>query len=126
RYLEGRPLNVGEESYYDLPIRSDLEESLYEHCVRAIDHGRQYGEHGLPLMGSGDWNDGMDKVGEHGRGESVWLAFFYYDTIMRFMEVAKLYGDKEFVEEYTAHADQLRENIEKHADWKSTRLNSSH
>ena len=114
-YLEGRPLNVGEESYYDLPIRSDLEESLYDHCLRAIDYGRQYGEHGLPLMGSGDWNDGMDKVGEHGRGESVWLAFFYYDTIMRFMEVAKLQGDNKFVDEYTMHAEQLRGNIEKHA-----------
>ena len=114
-YLEGRQLNAGEESYYDLPIRSDVEESLYDHCINAINFGRQYGEHGLPLMGAGDWNDGMDKVGEHGKGESVWLAFFYYDVIMRFIDVAKLRGDTRFVEDYTAHANELRKNIERHA-----------
>ncbi len=75
-FLEGRPVNPDEDSYYDLPARSEESRTLYEHCVRAIRHGLRFGEHGLPLMGSGDWNDGMNLVGEHGKGESVWLAFF--------------------------------------------------
>jgi cellobiose phosphorylase len=69
-------LNAFEESYYDLPIISDITASLYDHCVRAIEHGLRFGKHGLPLMGSGDWNDGMDKVGQHGSGESDGLPFF--------------------------------------------------
>ena len=67
-----------EDSYYDLPGRSEHSGTLYEHCVRAIVNGLRFGEHGLPLMGCGDWNDGMNLVGEHGKGESVWLAFFLY------------------------------------------------
>ena len=74
RFLEGRPVNAEEDSYYDLPQRSDESATLYEHCVRAIEHGLRFGEHGLPLMGCGDWNDGMNLVGQHGKGESVWLA----------------------------------------------------
>ena len=58
--------------------------TLYEHCVRAIDHGLRFGAHGLPLMGCGDWNDGMNRVGQQGKGESVWLAFFLYDVLQRF------------------------------------------
>ena len=58
--------------------------SLYEHCELSIQHGLHFGAHGLPLMGSGDWNDGMDKVGNEGKGESVWLAFFLYDVLIRF------------------------------------------
>ena len=87
-FLEGRPVNAEEDSYYDLPGRSEETASLYEHCVRAILRGLRYGEHGLPLMGSGDWNDGMNMVGEHGKGESVWLGFFLYDVLMQFAEVA--------------------------------------
>src|SRR5436309_2656631 len=89
-FLDGRPLNPDEESYYDLPHRSDEAATLYEHCVRAIQKGLQFGAHGLPLMGSGDWNDGMNKVGEKGKGESVWLAFFLYDVLMRFADIAHL------------------------------------
>ena len=92
-FLEGRLLNAFEESYYDLPIRSDVSANLYEHCVKAIEHGLRFGEHGLPLIGSGDWNDGMDKVGQHGKGESVWLAFFLYDILVRFEEIALLKND---------------------------------
>ena len=58
--------------------------TLYQHCVRAIEHGLKFGEHGLPLIGSGDWNDGMNLVGKEGRGESVWLAFFLYDVLRQF------------------------------------------
>jgi cellobiose phosphorylase len=114
-FLEGRQLNTGEESYYDLAIRSDQSASLYEHCVLSINRGMQLGKHGLPLIGSGDWNDGMDKIGEHGKGESVWLGFFLYDVIMRFIEIAAVHGDSTFAEQYKIRADQLRKNIEKHA-----------
>jgi len=107
-YLEGRALNYGEESYYDLPIRSNLSESLYAHCLKAIDYGLKFGRHGLPLMGSGDWNDGMDKVGEKGRGESVWLGFFLYDTIRKFLEGARIYADAEIVKRYEEQAAQLQ------------------
>lgn len=69
-YLEGRALNNGEESYYDLPGQSARYETLYQHCVRAIDHSLPRGVHGLPLMGHGDWNDGMNRVGEQGKGKA--------------------------------------------------------
>jgi cellobiose phosphorylase len=113
--LEGRLLNAGEESYYDLPIRSDKRETLYEHCVRAIEHGLKFGEHGLPFIGSGDWNDGMDKVGEHGRGESVWLAFFLYDILIRFAETAKLKNDQRVSELCLTNAATLKTSINKNA-----------
>ncbi|PTL37043.1 cyclic beta 1-2 glucan synthetase [Candidatus Methylomirabilis limnetica] len=111
-FVEGRPVNAEEDSYYDLPSRSEEAASLYEHCVRAILRGLRYGEHGLPLMGSGDWNDGMNAVGEHGKGESVWLGFFLYDVLMRFIEVARRHGDVSFVERCQREAAQLRQNIE--------------
>ena len=85
-FIEGRPVKPDEEVYYDLPQRSDESATLYEHCVRAIKHGLRFGAHGLPLMGCGDWNDGMNLVGEHGKGESVWLAFFLYDVLTQFAE----------------------------------------
>ena len=114
-FLEGRWLNAGEESYYDLPIRSDETGSLYEHCVKAIQNGFAFGEHGLPLMGSGDWNDGMDKVGEHGKGESVWLAFFLYDILLRFIETATSRNDTVFAAECKEQAEKLKNNIRKNA-----------
>ncbi len=114
-YIEGRLLNVDEESSYDLPIRSDLSTSLYEHCIRSIEHGMRYGVHGLPLMGSGDWNDGMDKVGEHGKGESVWLAFFLYDILIRFSEMASIKNDMPFMEKCKATAELLKQKIAENA-----------
>ena len=84
RFIEGRPVNKDEDSYYDLPHASEETASLYDHCVRAILRGLSRGEHGLPLIGSGDWNDGMNLVGEHGKGESVWLGFFLYEVLVRF------------------------------------------
>ena len=85
-FVQGRPVKADEDSYYDLPGRSEEAASLYEHCVRAILNGLKFGEHGLPLIGSGDWNDGMNLVGEHGKGESVWLGFFLYEVLMQFTE----------------------------------------
>ena len=114
-FLEGRLLNAGEESYYDLPIRSDKMATLYEHCVKAIEHGLRFGEHGLPFIGSGDWNDGMDKVGNHGKGESVWLAFFLYDILISFTEIARLKIDKVFEKTCRQAAATLKININKNA-----------
>ena len=113
-FLQGRPINADEDSYYDLPGRSQEAASLYEHCVRAILRGLNYGEHGLPLMGSGDWNDGMNMVGADGKGESVWLGFFLYDVLMQFTEVARRRGDLPFAERCEAEAAQMRRNIEQH------------
>ncbi len=120
RFLEGRPVPTEEDSYYDLPGQSEESASLYQHCVRAILYGLRFGEHGLPLIGSGDWNDGMDRVGMQGQGESVWLGFFLYEVLMRFAEVARLRGDRSFVEHCQQEAAQLRQNIERHGwdgDW---------
>jgi cellobiose phosphorylase len=113
-FVEGRPVNPEEDSYYDLPGRSEEAASLYEHCVRAILRGLRFGEHGLPLIGSGDWNDGMNIVGEHGKGESVWLGFFLYEVLMQFGRVARFRGDTPFAERCQAEADQVRRNIEQH------------
>ena len=113
-FLEGRPLKPKEESYYELPSRSDETATLYEHCVRAVRRGLRFGGHGLPLMGTGDWNDGMNKVGAQGKGESIWLGFFLHDVLMQFASVAQLHGDPVFVELCRKEAAQLRQNIEQH------------
>jgi cellobiose phosphorylase len=112
RFIEGRPVNTDEDSYYDLPGRSDEIATLYEHCVRAILNGLRLGEHGLPLIGSGDWNDGMNLVGEHGKGESVWMGFFLYEVLMQFIKIARIHQDLPFVERCQREAAQLRSNIE--------------
>ena len=119
-YLEGRALKPEEESYYDLPTRSDQAGTLYEHCVRAVEHGLRFGAHGLPLMGSGDWNDGMNLVGEGGRGESVWLAFFLHDVLTRFAGLARARDDQGFATRCETEAAKLRENIDRDGwdgDW---------
>jgi cellobiose phosphorylase len=113
-FVEGRPVNPEEDSYYDLPGRSDKVAGLYEHCVRAILKGLTRGEHGLPLIGSGDWNDGMDMVGKQGRGESIWLGFFLYDVLRQFTKVAHLRGDLSFAERCQREAAEVRQNIEQH------------
>ena len=119
-FLEGRPVNVDEEAYYDLPQGSAEDGTLYEHCVRAIQHGLRFGAHGLPLIGSGDWNDGMNLVGAKGKGESVWLAFFLYDVLQRFAALARRRDDSAFADQCTLQAATLRQNIERHGwdgDW---------
>ncbi len=114
-FLEARPVKPEEDAYYDLPNRSEDSASLYEHCVRAIEHGLNFGAHGLPLIGSGDWNDGMNMVGKEGRGESVWLAFFLYDVLTQFAELARGRSDPAFAERCLAQARQLQKNTEQHA-----------
>ncbi len=111
-FLECRPLNADEDSFYDLFATGTLKATLYEHCLRAIKHSLQFGKHGLPLIGSGDWNDGMDRVGNKGQGESIWLAFFLYDVLQRFAGLAQNYGDTEFADSCKKEAAILRTNID--------------
>ena len=115
-YIEGRAVGPDEESYYDLPLRSTLRQSLYQHCVRSIRRGLELtGERGLPLIGTGDWNDGMNRVGEGGRGESVWLGFFLFDVLQHFAPLAEAQHDRDFADFCRTSAKQLQQNLEEHA-----------
>jgi len=119
-FLSGRSVDADEDSYYDLPNCSEEKADLYDHCVRAILKSLTFGVHGLPLIGSCDWNDGMNLVGEKGKGESVWLGFFLYEVLLRFAEVADKRGDTAFVERCRNEAATLKVNIETHGwdgDW---------
>jgi cellobiose phosphorylase len=113
-FLEGRAVNREDDSYSDLPARSAESASLYQHCVRAIERGAGVGAHGLPLIGSGDWNDGMDQVGAKGAGESVWLAFFRHDVLDRFARIARGHGDAAFAGQCLKEAAGLRRSVEEH------------
>ncbi|MBZ0131441.1 MAG: cyclic beta 1-2 glucan synthetase, partial [Rhodocyclaceae bacterium] len=113
-FLEGRPLSAEDDSYYDLPGRSVDAETLYQHCVLAIRRGLSFGAHGLPLIGGGDWNDGMNRVGMQGKGESVWLGFFLYEVLGRFGALARRHNDTDFAELCATEATRLRENLEQH------------
>ncbi|MDQ7830484.1 MAG: glucoamylase family protein [Desulfovibrionaceae bacterium] len=114
-FLEGRELNPQEEASFDQPQSSSEVATLYEHCVRAISHGLRFGEHHLPLMGCGDWNDGMNLVGREGRGESVWLGWFLYENLQSFAGLARSRGDIEFAAACDAQAATLRANMEANA-----------
>ncbi|KGI76792.1 GH36-type glycosyl hydrolase domain-containing protein [Oleiagrimonas soli] len=119
-YIEGRALHAGEESYYDLPGYSSLRETLYQHCVRAIEHSMPRGVHGLPLIGTGDWNDGMNRVGKGAKGESVWLAFFLYEVLTKFADTARVHGDEVFARRCEVEAHALQQPLERHGwdgDW---------
>src|SRR5262249_46360849 len=82
---------------------------------RALERGLKFGAHGLPLIGCGDWNDGMNLIGQEGRGESVWLAFFLYDVLGQFAALARSRNDAAFADRCTGQATQLRANIERNA-----------
>ena len=111
-FLEGRMVREEEDAYYDQPGVSDENSSLYDHCMRAIRRGLRFGSHGLPLMGTGDWNDGMNKVGEKGRGESIWMGFFLYHVLIKFAGIARLQGDAPFADLCKKEAAQIRNSIE--------------
>ncbi len=85
---------------------------MYEHCQRAIRRALQFGSHGIPLMGSGDWNDGMSNVGRKGRGESIWLGWFLYDILQRFAPLCRAQGDGAAAEEYLEQAGKISQAIE--------------
>jgi cyclic beta-1,2-glucan synthetase len=115
-FLEGRALKPEEESYYDAPKRSSETATFYEHCVRAVEHGLRFGLHGLPLIGSCDWNDGMNLVGREGKGESVWLAFFLYDVLLRFGRLARGRHDVALADRCMEQARRVQSNVEQHWD----------
>ncbi|MFH0888585.1 MAG: glucoamylase family protein [Planctomycetota bacterium] len=114
-FITDHPVNPNEDAYYGIPMRSEESATLYEHCVRAIKHGLRLGQHGLPLIGSGDWNDSFNLVGAQGKGESVWLGFFLHMVLMQFSEIAQKRGDTVFAEYCTGEAARLSRNIEQNA-----------
>ena len=113
-FLSDRPLRDDEESHYHLPSISEDRGTLYEHGVRAIQHGLRFGEHGLPLIGCGDWNDGMNLIGLGGKGESVWLGFFLFDAMRQFIDLANLRGDNALAQQLDTASEQLRVQLELH------------
>lgn len=114
-YLVSKPIPEGRHDLYEAFPLSDTSESIFMHCARAIDSALKFGEHGLPLMGAGDWNDGMDKVGIGGRGESVWLAFFLVEVLRQFAELCRMRGEIVLAERYEQTRQELMTNIERNA-----------
>ncbi|MEO5704920.1 MAG: glucoamylase family protein, partial [Candidatus Limnocylindrales bacterium] len=119
-FLEGPELRQDQEDSYFQPERSTDRVSLFEHCARAIDVSLEAGSHGLPLMGTGDWNDGMNRVGNEGRGESVWLGWFLYAAIRGFLPLADARGEADRASRWRARAKALRSALDRHGwdgDW---------
>ncbi len=112
-FLEGPQLRADQEDAYFTPAVSHNSASIYEHCARTLDRSLATGAHGLPLMGAGDWNDGMNRVGQGGRGESVWLAWFLAVNLRQFAEIAMARGDSQRADRWSAHALSLVAAIEK-------------
>jgi cyclic beta-1,2-glucan synthetase len=106
------PLAAGEEERYDEYPRTEQAFSLMEHCLRAIQKGATTGLHGLPLIGTGDWNDGLNRVGEAGHGESTWLAWFLCDVLKRFAEICEAQGDIETAQRYRSRAKAYAAAVE--------------
>ncbi len=115
-FLTARPLMPGEDEAYLLPSLSGESADVYAHCCRALDRSLTRGAHGLPLMGTGDWNDGMNRVGREGRGESVWLGFFYYLVLGEFIPFCERRGDGARVARYREYREALRAALES-AGW---------
>jgi len=111
-FIEGRVLAPGEHDAYDLPHPSSEHATLFEHCIRAIERGITAGSHGLPLMGGGDWNDGMSRVGIEGRGESVWLGFFLGTVLRTFAELCDRRGDTDRAARYRSEVARLTAMLE--------------
>ena len=110
KYKKGRLLETGENDKYDAYANSEKEDTLFEHCIKAIEKSLNFGEHGLPKIGSGDWNDGFSNVGIKGVGESVWLGFFMYDILNKFIPICKLKKD-EHSEKYEKIAQELKKAL---------------
>jgi cyclic beta-1,2-glucan synthetase len=119
-YITMRQLGPDEHELYDLPQQSDQTGTVYDHCVRALKHGCTFGQRGLPLIGSGDWNDGFSRVGIEGKGVSVWLAWFLITTLERIAPISAQRGDDATSTEFKANAERYREAVESNAwdgDW---------
>jgi cyclic beta-1,2-glucan synthetase len=119
-FLEGMVLAPGQEDAHFQPQTTEATASLYEHCARALDISLATGAHGLPLIGAGDWNDGMNRVGAGGKGESVWLAWFLITVLRQFATVAAARDDAAHAQRWLAHAADLAAATEAQAwdgDW---------
>src|SRR3954468_16395162 len=107
-----RWLEPHEHEVYELPRVSDERGTVYDHCLRALRKASTAGEHGLPLIGIGDWNDGMNRVGVEGRGESVWLAWFLITTLRAFAIQADAKNDTAAAAQFRAQADAYASAVE--------------
>jgi cyclic beta-1,2-glucan synthetase len=119
-FLEGPPLEANESESYFRPGVSDERGTLFEHCARALDRSLKVGVHELPLIGTGDWNDGMNRVGHEGRGESVWLGWFLHTTLWEFAGRAEVRGEHERAARWRRHVHALHAALEREAwdgDW---------
>ena len=119
-FLEGPVLHEGERDAFFQPTISERTASLFDHCALALDKSVATGIHGLPLMGTGDWNDGMDQVGVGGKGESVWLGWFLYTTLTAFAQIAERHNSPEHAADWRQHAAELKDSLEQQAwdgDW---------
>ncbi len=114
-FLEAPLLKPDEEDMYSLPAISEEAGTLYEHCLRAIRRGTTSGAHGLPLMGTGDWNDGMNRVGSGGKGESVWVGWFLYAVLLDFLPLCQARGDEAQVANFRDESARLKAALEDHA-----------
>ena len=108
-YLNGPVLEESQDERYDKYLESDVKESIYLHCIRAIEKSLNFGENGLPKIGSGDWNDGFSTVGNKGRGESVWLGFFLYMILDKFEIICNERQDEELANKY----EKIKNNLKK-------------
>jgi cyclic beta-1,2-glucan synthetase len=107
-FLDAPLLKSDQDDSFTVPKISPSSATLYEHCIRAIDHALPLGAHGLPLIGSGDWNDGMNRVGQGGKGESVWLGWFLYKVIEDFLPFCDDFEADDKREDYTTHLEKLK------------------
>jgi cyclic beta-1,2-glucan synthetase len=114
-FLAGPLLEPHQSDLFFLPTTSDVIASLYDHCALALDASLATGDHGLPLIGGGDWNDGMNRVGEGGQGESVWLGWLLFAALERFSKIADARGDSGRAEVWRAHQIALVAAMETHA-----------
>jgi cyclic beta-1,2-glucan synthetase len=114
-FLDGPTLVTGQPESYFEPAISDARASLFEHCARALDHSLTSGAHGLPLIGTGDWNDGMNEVGAGGKGESVWLGWFLHAVLSGWAEVADARGEGKRAERWREYVRALKDALEREA-----------
>lgn len=113
-YLHSAPLADGEHERYEKTEKSELREPLFLHLIRAVRNGSKFGAHGLPLIGTCDWNDGMNLVGAQGKGESVWLAFFRILVLRKMCQLCRAYGDLSYVSEMEKEENELYEALRKY------------
>ncbi len=119
-FIEGDLLEPDQEDAYFTPRVSQISASLFEHGAKALEKSLALGTHGLPLIGSGDWNDGMNRVGSHGQGESVWLGWFLYTNLVAWATLAANRQETERANTWQAHAQKLQQALETNAwdgDW---------